>query len=261
MTTSSTVERTEALPVGPDSAPAADGSINVGDAIVATNTRWSFGGSTHEHFDAHVNRSIPLYLEGHALIDQVVEFFSRPGASIIDVGCSTGTLLERLAAKPTSAEVSLIGYDIEADMVRASRARCVSLDNVTVRQGNAETIDYVGAGAVIMYYTLQFAEPSRRRAIIQRIADSLEPGSALILFEKVLSTDAKSQDIIGQLYHEFKSNSGFDPSEIYNKARSLRSVMAPVSSEQNHEDLRASGFSSVVTIQKYLCFEGILAIK
>jgi len=235
--------------------------IDVGDDIVATDTRWSFAGQTHEHFDTHVNRSVPLYEQGHMLIDQVVEFFSRPGSSIIDVGCSTGTLLERLAHKPTSAGLSLLGYDIEADMVRAARRRCASLDNVTIAQGDAESIDYSGAGVVIMYYTLQFAEPGRRLGILTRIADSLEEGRGLILFEKVLSPDPRTQDITAQLYQEFKALNGFGPGEIYNKARSLRSVMNPMTTTRNMDDLRRAGFSSVVMLQKYLCFEGYLAIK
>ncbi|GAB2451192.1 carboxy-S-adenosyl-L-methionine synthase CmoA [Nocardioides hungaricus] len=234
--------------------------IVVGDGIVATDTRWSFGGATHEHFDSHVNRSVPLYQEGHLLIDQAIEFFSRPGSRIIDVGCSTGTLLERLAVKPSSRDISLIGYDIEADMVRAARERCAHLDNVQISIGDAEGIDYSGAGAVIMYYTLQFAAPGRRQAILRRIADGLDEGGALFLFEKVLAPDARVQDIVGQLYQEYKTLNGFNANEIYNKARSLRSVMSPVSSERTKSDLLDAGFSSVVTLQKYLCFEGIMAI-
>ena len=30
--------------------------VDVGDDIIVTDTRWSFGGNTHEHFDEHVNR-------------------------------------------------------------------------------------------------------------------------------------------------------------------------------------------------------------
>jgi tRNA (cmo5U34)-methyltransferase len=235
--------------------------ISVGDDIVTTGTRWSFGGATHERFDTHVQRSVPLYDEGHGLISQAVEFFSRPGKSIIDVGCSTGSLLERLAQKPFSAEVTLCGYDIEADMVHSARSRCANFDNVMIRQGDAESIDYAGSGAVIMYYTLQFTEPNRRLPILTRIADGLSEGGALLLFEKVLGPDATTQDIIGQLYQEFKVLNGFGADEIYNKARSLRSVMTPVSSERNRQDLLNAGFRSVVTLQKYLCFEGFLAIK
>ena len=249
----------------PPAAGTADGAgvseIRVGDDIVATDTRWSFGGATHERFDEHVNKSVPLYRNGHQLLDQAIEFFSRPGSTVIDVGCSTGTLLERLAQKPTSTGVNFVGLDIEADMVRAARRRCANLENVTISQGDALTADYTGARAVIMYYTLQFVAPASRLPVLRRIADGLAEGGALFLFEKVLAPDPITQDLIGQMYQEYKALNGFGADEIINKARSLRSVMAPVSSERNRSDLSAAGFSSVVTLQKYLCFEGVMAIK
>ncbi|MGW6704021.1 methyltransferase domain-containing protein [Streptomyces sp. NPDC054956] len=237
------------------------GQITVGDDIVATDTRWSFAGDTPSRFDAHVNKSVPLYLHGHELIRKCVDFFSRPGGTIIDVGCSTGTLLAGIAEKPTSKDITLIGIDIEADMVRAARANCAHLENVTITQGDALTTDYSGANAVIMYYTLQFAPPHQRKAVLERICDGLVEGGALLLFEKVLYPDSRLQDMVQQLYLEFKFDNGFGAEEIYNKARSLRSVMAPQPTEATYELLRGAGFSSIVTIQKYLSFEGILAIK
>lgn len=246
-------------PAAPQAPPVRQ--MAVGDDIVATDTRWSFSGTTHQHFDAHVNKSVPLYLHGHELIGKCVEFFSRPGGTIIDVGCSTGTLLSDIAKKPTSKDLSLIGVDIEADMVRAARQNCAHLENVTISQGEALSTDYTDANAVIMYYTLQFSPPHERRAVLERICRGLVEGGGLLLFEKVLSPDSRLQDMVQQLYLEFKFDNGFRADEIYNKARSLRSVMAPQTSEETHAVLRDVGFTSIVTIQKYLCFEGILAIK
>ena len=237
------------------------GHPGVGDDIVTVNTRWSFAGSTPQKFDSHVSKSVPLYAEGHELVSHCVEFFCRRGGIVIDVGCSTGTLLERLASKDSCKEVSLVGYDLEADMVRVARQRCAALENVTIRQSDLLSVDYTGANAVIMYYTLQFLAPRERRAALKLVADGLVEGGGLLLFEKTLSPDPRTQDIVQQLYSEYKSDQGFEPGEIYEKARSLRSVLAPQRSSDTHDLLRESGFTSVVTIQKYLFFEGILAIK
>ncbi|SBW28077.1 hypothetical protein FDG2_5525 [Candidatus Protofrankia californiensis] len=234
--------------------------IDVGDDI-ATHTRWSFAGAASRNFDSHVNKSIPLYLPGHELIGKSIEFFSRPGGTVIDVGCSTGTLLAAIAQKPTSKDLNLIGVDIEADMVRAARRTCAGLDNVTITLGDALTTGYTGTNAVIMYYVLQFCPPHQRRPVLQRICDGLVQGGGLLLFEKVLYPDARLQDIVQQLYLGFKADNGFSADEIYNKSCSLRSVLAQQPSEDTHRLLREVGFTSVATIQKYLSFEGILAIK
>jgi tRNA (cmo5U34)-methyltransferase len=250
-----------AEPAGPPVADSIPTPSSVGDDIVTTGTRWSFAGSTPQRFDSHVRKSVPLYAEGHDLISRAIEFFCRRGGTVIDVGCSTGTLLAKLAGKPACQEASLVGYDVEADMVRVARHRCADLDNVTVRQGDALSIDYTGANAVIMYYTLQFLPPGDRRAALTRIASGLVEGGALLLFEKTLAPDPRTQDIAQQLYQEYKLNAGFDVEEIYHKAHSLRSVLAAQQSSDTHQLLTEVGFTSVMTIQKYLFFEGILAIK
>ncbi|WP_441251313.1 methyltransferase domain-containing protein [Kitasatospora sp. McL0602] len=238
-----------------------DTLAQVGDDIVTVDTRWSFAGSTPQKFDVHVSRSVPLYAEGHDLISRCIEFFCRRGGSVIDIGCSTGTLLARLAEKECCQDLSLIGFDIEADMVRVARQRCMDLENVTIRQGDMLNVDYSGANAVIMYYTLQFLPPGERRKALKLVCDGLVEGGGLFLFEKTLEPDSRTQDIVQQLYNEYKLENGFDPAEIYQKAHSLRSVLAPQRSADTQELLREVGFSSVVTISKYLHFEGMLAIK
>jgi tRNA (cmo5U34)-methyltransferase len=235
--------------------------LSVGDDIVPVNTRWSFAGSTPQKFDEHVSKSVPLYAQGHELVSQCLEFFCRRGGLVIDVGCSTGTLLEKLAHKDCCKEATLIGFDIEADMVRVARHRCAHQENVTIRQGDMLSVDYTGAHVVIMYYAMQFLPPGDRQRAIDLAYNGLIEGGALLLFEKTLAPDSRTQDIIQQLYSEYKFSNGFGATEIYEKARSLRSVMAAQSSARTHDTLRDAGFSSVVTVQKYLFFEGILAIK
>ncbi|MCM1951398.1 methyltransferase domain-containing protein [Streptomyces sp. G2] len=237
------------------------GEVGVGDDISTVSTRWSFAGGTPQKFDTHVSKSVPLYAEGHELINRCIEFFCRRGGTIIDVGCSTGTLLERLARKECCQDMSLIGFDIEPDMVRVARQRCMDLENVTIRQGELQSVDYSGVNAVIMYYTLQFLPPGERQHALKQVCDGLVEGGALLLFEKTLEPDSRTQDIVQQLYAEYKLDNGFDAEEVYRKAHSLRSVMASQRSADTHDLLGKVGFTSVVTIQKYLHFEGILAIK
>ena len=64
-----------------------------------------------------------------------------------------------------------------------------------------------------------------------------------------------------QLYNDFKFRNGFTGEEIVEKSRSLKGVLEPFSTQGNLDLLARSGFVDVTTIQKYLCFEGFLAIK
>ena len=53
----------------------------------------------------------------------------------------------------------------------------------------------------------------------------------------------------------------YSPDEIVGKARSLKSVLEPFSTEGNLGLLNRSGFVDIMTVFKYACFEGFLAIK
>ena len=233
----------------------------VGDDIIVEGTRWSFSGTASTHFDAHVNKSVPLYAEGHGLITSAVEFFLRPGGRVVDVGCSTGTLLRQMSDRVDDPNAKFVGVDIERDMVRVARARCADRPNIEITLGDALSVDYADSDAIVMYYILQFLPPASRVTVLRRVFEGLREGGALFLFEKTLAPDARLQDIVGQLYMDYKLDRGFTIDEIFGKARSLRGVMEPQSSEDNHRLLQTVGFPSVMTIQRYLGFEGILAVK
>ena len=67
--------------------------------------------------------------------------------------------------------------------------------------------------------------------------------------------------MVSQVYLDFKLEQGFRSDAIINKSRSLKGVMEPFSSAGNMQLLKRAGFKDIVTIFKFACFEGILAIK
>ena len=81
------------------------------------------------------------------------------------------------------------------------------------------------------------------------------------MFEKVRFPDARFQDIMSQIYIDFKLDQGFSEIDIINKSKSLKGVMEPFSSQGNLELLKRAGFKDIVTVFKYLNFEGFLSIK
>jgi tRNA (cmo5U34)-methyltransferase len=66
---------------------------------------------------------------------------------------------------------------------------------------------------------------------------------------------------MSQIYQEYKSDVGYNEKEIIQKSLSIRSVLEPFSSNANVQFLKRAGFKDVMTIIKYCCFEGFLAIK
>ncbi|MDU8523947.1 methyltransferase, partial [Pseudomonas syringae pv. actinidifoliorum] len=79
--------------------------------------------------------------------------------------------------------------------------------------------------------------------------------------EKVRGPDARFQDVISSLYVDYKMQQGYTPSEILAKTRSLKGVLEPFSTAGNQDMLARAGFKDVMSIFKYICFEGFFCIK
>jgi tRNA (cmo5U34)-methyltransferase len=233
----------------------------VGEGILTAQGGWSFGGPVAEVFDRHIERSVPGYREGHDLVARLSDWFLPEGAAAVEIGCATGALLSHLAEWTQVRDVRIVGIEIEEAMVEAARRRCEGLPSVEVRHGDALTEPLGPCTLAVSYYTVQFVRPADRLRLLRRIHAALDPGGALVMFEKVRAPDARLQDILGALHVDFKLEQGFDEAEIVHKARSLKGVLEPLTTQANLDLLGRAGFRDRMTVFKRLCFEGFLAIK
>ena len=238
-----------------------DAELLVGDNITVPNAGWSFAGKTVDSFDSHVQKSVPLYKEGHELIIKLSDYFLSDNSICYEVGCSTGELVQKLAIHNQSKDVEIIGIDTVEDMVNAARKKCFAETSITIIHDDIINLELKKSDMIIFYYTLQFIRPKVRQLIVDKIYEALNWGGAFVLFEKVRANDARFQDIASTLYVDFKLENGFTPEEIIGKTKSLKGVLEPFSSLGNHQLLQRAGFVDILPVMKYICFEGILAIK
>ena len=233
--------------------------INVGDGM--NKSSWSLGGDTYKTFDKHVSKSVPMYSVGHELILEVSDFFLVNNSIVYDIGCSTGSLLELLADHHKEKNVTFNGIDVEENMARSAKQRCGKYKNINIECSSALDVDFNKSNLIISYYTIQFMHPSSRQYLFDKIYNSLEWGGGFIFFEKVRAPDARFQDIMTQVYNEFKVKQGYSAEEIMGKSKSLKGVMEPFSTQGNIDLAKRAGFSDIMSIFKNICFEGFLAIK
>lgn len=236
--------------------------MGVGQKISTVNAGWTFGGEVPDTFVDHIKLSVPLYDSGHDLVCQVSDFFIKNDSFAYEIGTSTGELLRKLAEHHTGKPgAKWFGLDIEPAMVEAAKKHCADIPSIKISLEDARIAEMEKSDLIVSYYTMQFVPPRYRQELFDKIYETLNWGGALIMFEKVRAPDARFQDIISQLYNDFKARNGFTGEEIVEKSRSLKGVMEPFSTQGNLDLLRRAGFKDVTTIQKYLCFEGFLAIK
>ncbi len=237
---------------------------DVGDGIQAERGNWKFSGETTKGFDEHVSKSVPLYLEGHDLICDMSDFFVQDDSVVYELGCSTGTLSLKLAEhNKLKPGARFIGIDIESDMIAVAEDKKKACAEVNVKFCTDDILAFEmePADLVVCYYTIQFIKPSVRQDLMNKIYHHLNWGGAFLMFEKVRGADARFQDILTALYTDYKIRMGYTSEDIISKSRSLKGVLEPFSSQGNIDMLRRAGFVDINTVQKYLCFEGFLAIK
>lgn len=233
-----------------------------GDKIKSKISNFSFGGITPKYFDNHVNKSVPFYKEGHNIICKLSSFFVSENCNIYDLGCSTGTLLKKIDTYNSLNSMKLHGIDVEKKMLQQAKKKLLNCKNkIILNNSSINNLKFKKSDLIISYYTLQFVRPKYRQKIINKIYKSLNLGSGFIWFEKVRASDAKYQDIISQLYQEYKTDIGYTQNEVWNKTVSIRSILEPFTTLQNTKMLRKAGFKNFTSILKYYNFEGYLAIK
>lgn len=236
-------------------------TTRTGDDIVAANAGWTFDGDVAKHFDDHVSKSVPLYSEGHELVCKLSDFFLSDGSICYELGCSTAALTNKLAQHNASKRVTFYGIDRVSEMIAEAKQRHQSRPNVHLLTQDLMDVQFEKADLIVAYYTMQFIRPQNRQILFDRIYEALSWGGAFIMFEKVRAQDARFQDITTTLYADFKLDQGYNAEEIVAKTRSLKGVLEPFSTQGNLDLLKRAGFVDTLSVMKYLCFEGFLAIK
>ena len=235
----------------------------VGDGLASANAAWSFGGNTPRHFEDHVSKSVPRYADGHSIVLAISDFFVKKKSVCYELGCSTGALTRKLAARHPGAR--WVGIDVEPDMIAQAKEYLAQqkppAKNVEYLSDDILSYSYEPADFIVAYYTAQFVSPRVRQDLYNRIYQSLNWGSAFVLFEKVRAPDARFQDIASSIYIDYKLEQGYEAGQIIAKSRSLKGVLEPFSTNGNLDMLKRAGFTDVMTIFKHICFEGFFCIK
>jgi tRNA (cmo5U34)-methyltransferase len=233
---------------------------SVGDNINSKNAAWKFSGRMVKEFEGHVEKSVPLYKEGHDIILKISDYFVKDDSICYEIGTSTGILSHKLAQRFRERGAQFIGLDIEEDMIISAKHR-YQLPNLSFIYDDVLEYSFEPSDFITSYYVVQFIRPSQRQQLIDKIYNNLNWGGAFLYFEKVRAPDARFQDIMTGIYHEYKLEQGYSAEEIVQKSRSLKGVLEPFSTQGNIDMLKRAGFVDIMSVAKFGSFEGILAIK
>lgn len=225
-------------------------------------SNWKFDESVVPIFDEHVKQSVPMYDEIHSLVTDISGWFINDLTNIYDIGTSTGKVITSLLQKYPNKNVNYIGLDNSIEMCNKATSKFEKNENVSIIHEDI-TRDYLfeNASLITSILTLQFVPVQLRQELINKIHKGLNKGSAFVMVEKVVGSNARFNEIWTELYHELKLKNGLSEQHVFAKAKAIRGVMKPYTVSENIEMLEIAGFKDIDIFFKWNNFVGFVAIK
>ncbi|MDD0851934.1 carboxy-S-adenosyl-L-methionine synthase CmoA [Halobacteriovorax sp. GB3] len=240
------------------------------DEVFRTKLRtikgFEFNQQVADVFDDMVSRSIPFYDEIHRIILDLIDRGLKNKGKIYDLGCSTGTtfaLIDGHLKSKNEQTPKYFGIDMSAPMLEKAKTKLEKhgVENFELRDEDVCETEISDASMVVMNYTLQFIEKSQRLELLKKIYNNLEEGGLFVLSEKLLCREEGINDLITDLYYDFKRRNGYSELEISQKREALENVLVPLSPDEQLQLLKDAGFKKVDIIFRWYNFASYVGIK
>lgn len=220
--------------------------------------KWEFNAEVTEVFDEMLERSIPDYAGMRETTTELAVRFAQPDTSVVDLGCSRGAALKPIY-NVLGDSVSYTGIEVSPPMLAAAITEIPFADifDTDLRRSFPD----VDASVVLSVLTLQFIPIEYRQKIVSQVYNSLRPGGAFLLVEKILGRDSVTNELFIETYLDRKGANGYSQEEINRKRESLEGVLVPVTSLWNEDLLKLAGFSHVECYWRHLNFAAWIGIK
>lgn len=232
---------------------------------VQPGEKWEFDSSVTAAFDNMLERSIPQYeVMRRACFDLACKYVKR-NTTIADLGCSRGEAIGELVDKFGSHN-RFVGLEVSQPMLDAAHSRFQGLIDcsvVDIRQWDLRQKEYPlsNVSVTLAVLTVQFVPIEYRLRLLRNVYQSLNPGGALIMVEKVLGATADLDGAMVETYYSLKAQNGYSQEQIERKRLSLEGVLVPVTSKWNEELLKLSGFAEIDCFWRWMNFAGWVAVK
>lgn len=231
------------------------------DTNIAFRKKFNFKSFPANLFDAHIKKSIPLFNEFHFLTKEVFKHFVSDDTHVYDLGCSTGKFIKSLSKINKNKNVKFIGIDNVKNMINFAK-KYNSAKDIQYQNDDIRKVRFKKSNLIICLFTLQFIKNKKDRLnILKKIYSSLNVGGAFVLAEKIYHENRFFEEIVQSSYFSWKKLNKFSKDEISQKTKLLKGVLLPMTSKENHQMIKKSGFNNINTLLRHTVFELYISIK
>ncbi|MEK9779648.1 MAG: carboxy-S-adenosyl-L-methionine synthase CmoA [Gammaproteobacteria bacterium] len=225
-------------------------------------SKFTFDQKVVDVFDDMVLRSVPGYKQMIELIGLAGRTYPVINSNVYDLGCSTGAATLSIASNLKSESVKIFSIDNSQEMLDQCSKNLLGTEaNIQYICDDIENIQFENASLIVLNLTLQFIKPKNRSKLVKRMYDSLLPGGALIISEKIINENDEINKSLVSLHESFKRENGYSETEIAQKRKAIEDVLIPESIEQHLKRLSDAGFKKPLVQMQCINFASFLAVK
>jgi tRNA (cmo5U34)-methyltransferase len=185
---------------------------------------WTFkDGQVADGFDAHVNQQLPWYRLATETVAHLARHYIPEKGLVYDIGASNGNIGRAIGGILETRSAKLVAIEESEEMVQKYNAP----GKVVCRR--AQDYRYREFDLAILFLVLMFVPVADRSNLIHKLRQSLKPGGAIIVFDKVVAPPGYFGTVMRRLTMTWKLNNGATPKEIVDKELSLSGVQRPIS--------------------------------
>ena len=225
-------------------------------------SKFTFDQKVVDVFDDMVLRSVPGYKQMIELIGLAGRNYPVINSNVYDLGCSTGAVTLSITSNLKSESIKIFSIDNSQEMLNQCSKNLLSAKaNIQYICDDIENIQFENASLIVLNLTLQFIKPKNRLKLVKRIYESLLPGGALIISEKIIHENEEINKSLVSLHESFKRENGYSETEIAQKRKAIEEVLIPEPIEQHLKRLSGAGFKKPLVQMQCINFASFLAVK
>jgi len=216
--------------------------------------KWTFDSAVTDCFTDMLLRSIPLWHDSILMCESFAAQHLKDGDTIIDVGCSRGTALNKLAKGLHFSgfkDLKFIGIDNSPSMLKDAeeynslypKGYTVTYMERDLRYGLPDEVKEMSPKLILSLWTAQFVPIEKRGKLINDCCETLMDDGVFMYAEKLRGQTSHHESAMRQAYHLWKHKMGYSWDAINTKAESLEGVLVSLSAPEVKQMLMAEGFS------------------
>ena len=204
-------------------------------------------------FDKIFFKIMPRYQEMTEVITEALPFSKRDKLKIIDLGCGTGNLAQKIITAYPNASVTCI--DMAENMLKMAKAKLKRKRNVNFWLGDIRNFDYSGKYDVIVAsMVLHHIEKKDKFRFYRKLYNALSRGGVFYVIDIFLAPDNYLQKLYMDKWKAFMKTNGLPMKKVNDMITRHQREDRPVVFTDELSIMRKAGFKHVDIILKHYNF-------